>query len=557
MKNIQIEGLSLPQTTEYNQILEAQICQLEAENHQLKKIIHQLHRQIDQLMDQFRLAQKARFGPSSEKARYILDDGVVQETLFNEAEATAPEAPEDVEDELVVVERHTRKRKRTKEELADSLPVVEEVIDLEEDERSCGICEGELQPIGREFVRRVLEIIPARQYLSDTYRVNYSCPDCLEETDEANIVKPEVPTPVVKRGLASPSSIAHVMHQKYVNAQPLYRQEKDWENFGVKISRGTLANWVIYTATLWFAPLLEAWKAILVTAKVILADETVVQVLKEPDKTPQSESRMWVYATGRAGPFPIILYEYQPNRSGDNAQRFLAGAKDFFLLTDGYAGYNKVANATHCGCWAHQRRKWEQAMPKSPPRDNPAYIGLRYCQKLFALEAAWDDENCSPQERLKRRLEQSKPIFDEYYSWVATLNFLSGSKLAEAVTYARNQKGPLSAFLLDGHIDISTNKIENAIRPFAVGRKNWLFADSVKGAKSSAMVYSIVETAKANALRPYEYLLYLLTELPTILTHDPNADLSHLHPWAKGIADRCHDLKKTLDFALVDDSHLS
>jgi hypothetical protein len=317
---------------------------------------------------------------------------------------------------------------------------------------------------------------------------------------------------------------------------PLYRQAQDWLNHGVKICRATLANWVIYISLNWLAPLWEQMKTQLIMAEVILADETVVQVLKEPGKTPQSESRMWVYRSG-CGP-PIVLFEYQPDRKGEHPKKFLEGAKPgFYLHTDGYAGYNGVVGAVHCGCFAHLKRKFNDALPKTDKKDSKALEGLTFCQKLFALEEGWAD--LEPEDRLKQRLEHSKPVLDKFYAWLETINILQGSKLAEAVTYARNQRAPLSAFLLDGRIDISTNKIENAIRPFALGRKNFLFADTVKGAVSSAMAYSIVETARANGLNPYQYLLHLFSTLPSVLTNNPEADLSEFFPWKEGIKNKC------------------
>ena len=496
--------------------------------------------QIDRLTELLRLAQKARFGSSSEKAKYIYPEGTEQITLFNEAEACA--VKEEPEAEPIIIERHTRKRKRTKDELANELPVFEVVVDIPENERTCGICEGKLKPIGRESIRKEINIIPARAFITETFRINYACNDCAEESDEANIVKPEVPAPVVKRGLASPSSVAHVIYQKFVNAQPLYRQEKDWENFGVKISRATLANWIIYVSTYWLLPLWLALKIVLIKSPVILADESVVQVLKEPGKTPQSESRMWVYCTGNTGSPPVILFEYQPDRAGDKPKAFLEGAKDFYLLTDAYAGYNAVEGCIHCSCWAHMRRKYNDALPKNAPKDSKARIGLEFCQKLFELERKF--ENLDPQERFKQRLEQSRPVLDAYFAWVETVNPLAGSKLAQAITYARNQKETLSAFLLDGRIEISTNRVENHIRPFAVGRRNWLFADTVDGAKASAIAYSIVETAKANGLNQYLYLTYLFKNLPNILTKDASADLSQFFPWSDDAQRHCRLIKK-------------
>jgi len=506
--------------------------------------IERLEAQVEKLTEMLIIAQKARFGPSSEKGAYVLDDAYVQDMLFNEAEAYAHEE----EPELVNVDQHTRKPRRTKEELAKTLPVVEVVIDIPEDERNCDICEGGLTSIGKELVRSEVSIIPAQAYVTETYRINYGCNDCLKETDEANIIKPEVPEPVVKRGLASPSSAAHVFYQKFVNAMPLYRQAKDWANFGVNISRATLAYWVIYISLHWLLPLWDALKDILLGSPVILADETPIQVLKEPGKTPQSKSYMWVYCTGNvARPPPIVLFEYKPGRAGEYPRAFLKGAKDFYLLTDGYIAYDSVENAIRCCCWAHLRRKFKEAMPKNAPKDNCARIGFEYCQKLFALERKFME--LTPEMRLKQRIKQSKPVLDKFYGWVATVNPLSGSKLAQAISYAVNQKEGLSAFLLDGRIEISTNRIENKIRPFVVGRKNFLFADTVDGAKASAIAYSIIQTAVANGLNTYEYLLFLFTELPTVLTKDPGADLSRFFPWSEEVQEKCRlaqDTKRKL-----------
>ena len=497
--------------------------------------IAKLERRIEQLTEALLNAQKARFGQSSEKKKYLLPDGWEQETLFNEAEAHANEKePEPV---LIAVEKHTRKAKRTKEELAKELPVKEITIDIPENERQCDICEGSLHVVGKELIRRELSIIPAEAYVTETYRVNYGCNDCLKETDEANIVKPEVPEPVIKRGLASPGSAAYVMYQKYVNAMPLYRQAEDWKRFGVTISRATLANWIIYTSMHWLLPLWEQWKSILNKSPVILADETVVQVLKEPGKTPQSESRMWVYCTGDTGGPPISLFEYQPNRSGDNPKRFLAEAKDFYLTTDGYAGYNTVTNAIHTGCFAHMRRKFADALPKTEKKGSKAAEGVAFCDKLFLLERGF--QGLPHEERFKMRIEKSKPVLDAFFEWVDSVNPLAGSKLGAAIVYARNQKARLSAFLLDGRIEISTNRIENQIRPFTVGRKNFLFCDTVSGARASAVAYSIIETARANGLNPYKYLLHLFTDLPTVLTKNPDADLSPFFPWSDGVQDKC------------------
>jgi len=344
---------------------------------------------------------------------------------------------------------------------------------------------------------------------------------------------------VVKRGLASPSSAAYVMYQKFVNAMPLYRQSKDFETFGVKISRATLANWIIYTSIHWLLPLWNALKAVLLDSPVIHSDESVIQVLKEPGKTPQSDSYMWVYCTGKytGRDPPVVLFEYQPSRAGNHPKAFLKGAKNFFLQTDGWGAYNAVENAVLCGCHAHLRRKFEEAMPKNAPKDNNGRIGFEFCQKLFALEREFED--LTPDERLAGRIERSKPVLDKFYEWVGNVNPLAGSKLAKAIVYAINQKKPLSAFLLDGRVDISNNIVENKIRPFAVARKNFLFADTVNGAQASAVAFSVIQTALANGLNPYQYLLHLFTELPTVLTNNPDSDLSQFFPWADKVQKSC------------------
>jgi transposase len=509
--------------------------------------INKLEARIENLTELLVVMQKEKYGTSSEKSRYVLYDGYEQENLFNEAEVYAANYPG--ETDTIEIKSHNRKQKRSKEELAKDLPVEKVVIEIPEEDRICDICESPIEAIGEELVRRELGMVPPQAYVTETYQVSYSCGQCLKETDEANILKAEVPAPVIKRGLASPSSVAYVIYQKYVNAMPLYRQEKDWKRWGINIPRGTMANWVIYTSEHWLWPLWLTLKGQLLLSPVIVVDESVLQVLKEPGKTPQSESRMWVYCTGKvASPSPIVLFEYQPDRAGSRPKAFLEGAENFYLLTDGYAGYNAVENAIHCGCFAHLRRKFEEAMPKKAPKDNGARIGFEYCQKLFMLERQF--ENLTAEERKDKRLIHSKPVLDEFYTWLETLNPLAGSKLGKAVTYALNQKKPLHAFLLDGQIEISTNRVENQIRPFVVGRKNYLFAATVDGAKASAIAYSILQTAIANNLNPYLYLDYLFTELPTLLTKNPEADLSPYLPWAEIPQQKCKNssaIKKPLE----------
>jgi transposase len=521
MQKIDITGLS-PNQAEYVESLEKTV-----ESQQVR---------INQLMDMLAKMQKALYGRSSEKSRYVLGEESDQISLFDEAEAETSNKSEEPTVQTVV-SSHTRKPKRTKEELAETVPVVEVICDLDENKRTCDICNAELRYLGKEHVRDELEIIPAQVRVLRYIRFNYVCKECEKETDEANIIKSPVPAPVMKRSLASPSTVAHVMYQKYVNGMPLYRQEQDWANQGVKLSRATMANWIIRSSHEWLEPLYNVMKKQLINEPVIHADETVIQVLKEPGKTASAESRMWVYTSGRS-PTPTVLFEYQPTRSGQHARRFLEGFLGY-LQTDGYSGYNAVSNVTHCGCWSHMRRKFEEALPKGSDRvGSKAAIGFDFCNKLFSLEDEW--LLLSATERNQKRIQHSKPVIDEFWEWISQLNPLQNSSLGKAVTYAINQKETLNNFLLDGRIEISNNRAENAIRPFVTGRKNWLFSDTQRGAKASAIVYSIIESAKANQLNPYMYLVLLFTKLPNLkeLTAE---SLKPFLPWSSELPGWCRN----------------
>jgi transposase len=520
MQKINFTGLS-PEQIEYVSTLEKVV-----ENQQIR---------INQLTELLIKSQKALYGQSSEKRRYVFGEDNGQISLFNEAEVTANNKAEEPAVQTIVA-AHVRKPKRTKEELAQTVPVVEVVCDLDEDKRSCGICQADLRYLGKEHVRDELEIIPAKVRVLRYVRFNYVCTVCEKETGDASIVKAPVPAPVMKRSLASPSTVAYVMYQKYANGMPLYRQEKDWANQGVILSRATLANWIIRPSHEWLEPVYNAIKECLVTEPLIHADETVLQVLKEPGRKATTESRMWVYTSGRS-PTPAILFEYQPTRSGQHARRFLEGFSGY-LQTDGFSGYNAVPNVIHCGCWAHLQRKFEEAIPDgADAKTSKAAIGYDYCNRLFAMDKKW--EGLSDERRHEERLVNMKPLLDEFWQWVSALNPLPKSNLGKAVTYAMNQKDSLNNILLDGRIELSNNRAENAIRPYVTGRKNWLFADTTRGAKASAIVYSIIETAKANQLNPYMYLVYLLSKLPGLkeLTKE---SLTPYLPWCPELPPWCH-----------------
>ena len=480
------------------------------------------------------LLRKEKFGSSSEKTPKQVEGQI---SIFNEAEIEA----DDTAREPVIKEVHgyiRRDPKTKREELIKDLPVREIFCESAPEDLKCPRCNTELKPIGKEVVREELEYIPAKLQIVRYVRMSYECPKC-KHTDHPYIQKALTPTSLMNHSLASPSSVANVMYQKYVNAVPLYRQEKDWENMGLSLSRATMANWVIRCTQDYLIPIVEHLQKELLSREIIHCDETPVHVLKEEGKKPQTKSYMWLYRTGIDDKALVILYDYQPSRNGDHAVTFL---KDFkgYVHSDGYSGYNKLTNITRCGCWAHLRRKFVEAIPNKKDANAPltsAEIGRDYCNQLFKIEESLKD--LSPEERKFKRLELEKPVLDAFWCWLESLNVLKGSALGKAVTYARNQKPYMENYLLDGRCAISNNAAENAIRPFTVGRKNWLFADSPKGANASAAVYSIIETAKANNLNVYTYLQYLLLYMPDTDWRNYPEELDNLMPWSEAVQTEC------------------
>lgn len=499
----------------------------------LENTIVSLEQQVANLTEMVMLLRKDKFSPSSEKTPKQVEG---QLSLFNEAEI---EADATIEEPIKkTVKGYTRTSTKTKrEELIKDLPVREVLCESAPEDMNCPRCNSELRPIGKETVREELEYIPAKLQIVRYVRMSYECPKC-KHSDKPYIQKANTPTSLMNHSLASPSSVAHVMYEKYVNSVPLYRQEKDWEQLGIALSRATMANWVVRCSQDYFTPIIEHLRKELISRDIIHCDETPVQVLKEEGKKPQTKSYMWLYRTGNDNKHPVILYDYQPSRNGDHAVTFL---KDFkgYVHSDGYSGYNKLTDITRCGCWAHLRRKFVEAIPTKKSSDSltSAEIGRDYCDRLFQVEATLKD--LTPEERFTKRLELEKPILEAFWCWLESLNVLKGSALAKAVTYATNQKKYMENYLLDGRCALSNNSAENAIRPFTVGRKNWLFADTPKGATASAAVYSIIETAKANGLNVYTYLEYLLLYMPDTDWQNHPEELEDLMPWSEAVQAEC------------------
>ncbi len=490
--------------------------------------INELKRQVENLTEMLLQMRQDKFGSSSERTKIKDDLNDDQLCFFNEAEVEQdPKAEEPVKQDPKG--RIRKKKSSRKEMIIGDIPV--EVIPLKPDEKRlvCPYCDSKLKSVGTEIVREEVRYIPASLKLLRYVRDTYGCPHC-KNTDHPYMVKPIAPTPVLNHSAASPSSVAWVMYQKYGNAVPLYRQEAEWERMGMKLTRATMANWIIRCSDDYFDPLIRYMHRRLLERDVLHADETPVQVLKEDGKPAESKSYMWLYRTGNDGRVPIILYDYRPSRSGDNADEYLKGFHGY-LHSDGYSGYNKVTDVTRCGCWAHLRRKFVEAVPKgkaSGSGKTNAEIGIDYCDRLFRIEDELKD--LSPEDRKRERLDRETPVLKAFWSWLDTVEPLRGSGLAKAVIYARNQKPYMENYLEDGRCSISNNAAENGIRPFVLGRKNWLFADTPKGAAASARVYSLIETAKANDLDPFTYLQLLLMYMPD--WDRTEEQLERMMPWS-------------------------
>lgn len=396
------------------------------------------------------------------------------------------------------------------------------IHDLSEDEKFCP-CGCLLSKIGEEISEQ-LELIPAQLKVLRHLRSKYACKKCQE-----GVITAPMPTQPIPKSMATPGLLAHVAVSKFDDHLPLYRQSEIWDRMGVNLPRSTLSNWVLKMGTL-LKPLVHLMQSYICKSDYVKADETTVQVLNEPERSNTTKSYMWLYMTG-ATLNPAIVYSYQETRQGDHAKTYLQGFKGT-LQTDGYSGYHCVVEqegVDAAGCWAHARRKFFDVWTLANKKEGAASKALDVIGKLYVIEDWMKEQKLNAKQIKKIRQEKSKPILEAFYTWLIELqpNVPPKSPLATAVTYTLNQWQPLTQYLKDGRISIDNNAAESQIRPFTVGRKNWLFMGDPKGAEAGAVLYSLIETAKANGLNPESYLRFALTRIPTL---EPN-DLPTLLPW--------------------------
>lgn len=490
---------------------------------ELKQIIvrlqgdqHRYEQEIDLLREQVRLLYARIFGKKSEKGA-IDDSAAVQLPLFD-----MPEPEAEPEKKEVEVHGHTRE-KAGRKKLPDNLPRVEVVHDIPEEEKICA-CGCMMSRIG-EDVSEKLDIIPAVIQVIKHIRPKYSCKSCEGLETEGSVVKiAPVPKQIIAKGIASAGLLAHILVAKFVDALPFYRQEKQFSRLGVEIPRATMSNWSMKAAEA-CSPLLAILHEQIRSGPLINIDETTVQVLNEPGRAPTTKSYMWIF---RGGPpdKPALVYQYHTGRAGNIAALFLKNYKGV-AQTDGYAGYDfidSLPDIDHAGCWAHARRKFMEAQKGSGKgsRSGSVDVALSYIRQIYAVEKEGRQKEYSPEQLYALRQEKTKPLLAEFRQWLEKklLQVVPKSLLGTAVNYTFNQWSRLITYLDHGEVTPDNNAAENAIRPFVIGRKNWLFAGTQAGAEASACLYSLIETAKANNLEPYKYLRYLFEKLPFASSED-------------------------------------
>ena len=499
----------------------------------LTKELHASNEKMQLLMEQVILGKQNRFGRSSEKMEDTSQicfrevNGTI--VFFNEAEAVCDLNAAEPED-LELKSPKQPKRKGKKEADLSGLPVrrIDHYLSAEELEAEFGVRGWKQLP---DAISRKYHFVPAKVEVEEHHIGVYA-----SKTDE-HMVKADHPKTLLHGSLVSPSLGAAIINGKYVNAVPLYRLEQEFQRYGLQITRQNMANWCIHLAEEYLSILYDYLHKELYFYHVIQADETPVLVNHDGRKA-GSKSWMWVYRSGHLyQKRQIVLYEYQQTRNASHPREFLKGY-DGICVTDGYQVYHtlekELEELTIAGCWVHCRRRFDEALkliPKSYQKESNAFLLMKQIQAIYREEGKLND--LSSDERLKQRQAVIKPLVDAFFAYLKTINVSKKDKFGDAVGYALNQEKYLRVFLTDGDVPIDNNASERAIRGFCIGKKNWQMIDTIHGAKSSAIIYSIVETAKANNLKPFDYVQHLLEEIPKHMNDKDCSFLEDLLPWSE------------------------
>ena len=489
---------------------------------ELKQKVVSLYLQIDGLKETILLLQRLHFGPKSEQ-------GPVpgQSELFDQEgaiEEVRTVSPEEAASYRIPVRSHNR-RAPGRKPLPKDLPAIEILHDVPEAERVC--CKRPMNRIGEERLEQ-LGVIPPQFYRVVHVRPKYGCGVCDGENTEGAVIKvAPAPEQLIPKSIVTPELLSWVLTAKCVDGLPFYRLEKMLHRYGVEISRETMCMWMQQGASR-LLPLVGLLREEILRSEVIQADETTVQVLREPGRSATSKSYLWVYRGGDSG-HPVLCFEYHPSRGAEVPLKFLNGYQGV-LQTDGYEGYTEVGKQpgiVHATSMAHARRKFVEAAKVAKVKGLADYALREFFRPLYAIEAEARELKLGPEARLKLRTEQAKPILEGFKSWLdeKVLQTPPSLRLGKAIGYARKLWPKLTRYAEDGRIEIDTNLLENAIRPFCVGRRAWLFHDSPEGAKASAVLHGLIQTAKAAGLEPYHYLRFVFTKLLTMKPDDEFAAL--------------------------------
>lgn len=500
---------------------------------------------IEKLTEQIALMNTRSFARKSEKC--LTDDSQLScfAEIFNEIESLVTEqtSMEPGIDEVIVPAHKRRKRKGKLEEDLSDFPVKVVEHTLTEDELKTHFPEG-YRRLPDEVYKK-LELIPAVFEVHEHHIAVY-------KGKNGNIVRADHPKEMLDHSIATPSLVSAIINSKYTNALPLYRQEQEFARNDVNISRQTMANWVMIAAERYISLLYDRMKEEIIKSSVIHADETPVVVTKD-GREGMHKSYMWVYRSGSmCKANQVVLYEYQKTRKADAPGDFLKGFEGK-LVCDGYQVYHTLENRTDtgfeaAGCWAHARRPFAEIV-KSLGAEKAS--GTMAAEALMQIQAIYHADNLllklPPSERKKRRKLLVKPMVDGYFDWCREVQekLTPSSETAKGIRYSLNQEKYLRVFLTDPQIPMDNNLAEQAIRPFCVGKKNWKLIDTVHGAQASAILYSIVETAKANGLNIYQYFRHLLTVIPQHMEDTTLDFLDDLLPWSKNLPEICRKKKKS------------
>ena len=520
----------------------------------MQEQMDKLNSRMEYLMGQIALANNYRYGRHTEKLNelngqgYIGSDGKI---YFNEAESINDKCPDPEEPTIEsAVKKHTPRPKGKKEQDLSHLDVVVlPTIDVPKEEliRSFGSVDN-CRRMPDEIIRR-LAYIPAGWKVEETHVAVYR-----SRQGEAKFVKGKAPAYLLRGSIVTPSLEAAIINAKYANAQPLRRIEKDFKQNGVNISEQNMASWTIKCADRYLSRFFEYLHTLMKDYHVLHADETTVEVVKD-DRKAGSKSYMWVYRTGEYyKDKPIVLYEYQKTRNHEHPLAFLEGFKGY-LVCDGFSGYKtldrKVEEIRIAECWSHARRKFSDAVKaadgsKHPEQGRIASDALQMIASIFHAEGKLKD--MTPKDRKRKRKIKVRPLVDAFFTWIhktaKDTTLLLSDDTYKGIHYCINQEKALRVFLIDGEVPMDNNCAERTIRGFTIGRRNWMTIDTVSGARASAIIYSLVETAKANNLHIYRYFEHLLTELPKLKefsTAEEEAEaMKRLLPWSEDLPEICH-----------------